>query len=108
MVYTGAESERPRPRNMELGHPVSVFQCGSTSKGFFYGSRTKKVINQSDFKINWWVHQGSRLQPGRRTVADTILHLAIGGERSFANTFQRFVSVYQDVGADAELGNEWL
>lgn len=108
MVYTGAESEWPRPRNMELGHPVSVFPCGSTSKGFFYGSRTKKVINQSDFKINWWVYQGSRLQPGRRTVADTILHLAIGGERSFANTFQRFVSVYQDVGSDAELGNEWL
>lgn len=74
---------------------------------FFFGSRTKKVINQRDFKINWWVHQGSRLQPGRWTFADTILRLAIGGERGVANTFQRFISVYQDVGSDAELGNEW-
>lgn len=41
-------------------------------------------------------------------ICDTILRLAIGGERGFANTFQRFVSVYQDVGSDAELGNEWL
>lgn len=42
------------------------------------------------------------------TVADTSLHLTTGGEHSFANTFQRFVFVYQDVGTDEELGNEWL
>lgn len=35
----------------------STFQHGSSFMAFLWFYRTKRVINQGNFKLHWWVHQ---------------------------------------------------
>lgn len=47
----------------------SMFQCGSSFRGFLEFYRMKKVISQGKFKICWWVHQrGRHVEMGGRAI----------------------------------------
>lgn len=38
----------------------SMFQCGSSFRGFLEFYRIKKVVSKGKFEICWWVHQRGR------------------------------------------------
>lgn len=81
----------------------------------FYGNRPKKVGYNLGHCESTLVETSERWVPARwrdficrpKTLFESIPSPAIGGGEGYVNTFQRFVSVYQNV-RSTEVDKEWL
>ena len=71
-----------------------VYRASSrTAKTTQRNSVSKSQEKKKEKKIPWWVHQRSRVHPGRwlQMLSDSILGSFNGGEKDFGNTFQRLL-----------------